>query len=479
MSKPGPQLTILALFSFAIYLFAFVRPYSLFEWWTQPGQTIAKISNYDPVAGAAFVLANLALFSLYWLATRLVLKFRDARGWTIVILGALAFNLVMLALYPVEADDIFTYALRGRMQALHGANPFYQRPSSAEVFRNDPFYEYVGWRDFPTAYGPWWEWLAAGVARLPGDGVIANVLAFKTVMVFAYAATAALIALSLRGRAPARVLYGVTLFAWNPLVIYAAAGNGHNDSVMLFFLVLGFYFLARGNFTLAALAETAGALVKLMPALVFPVVIVAALQHITGWQARLRYLAVTGLACAALVLLSYAPFWRGPEILTDDWRAYLFTTSLPAMIQAAAQEQLDPKLAVTLVSRGALLVLALGIGWQLLALSRRRAAFQGYVSAALSILLFYLLVAGQWFQPWYTVWAIALAALLPDGVLSRGSILLTFTATFRMPGVDFLMGSRPDQLPTPLAREWLSTTATLALPWLYFVSHYRATANRS
>ena len=477
LRNPAIQLTVLAVVSFAIYTLAFVRPYNLFELWSQPGLTIARISNNDPVAGIAYVAPMLALFLLYWLACRLVLKFRNPRTWAIVIVAALAFNVAMLALYPVEADDIFVHILRGRIQGLYGGNPFYDRPSSSEIFRNDPLYKYSGWHDFPSAYGPGWEMIAAGVARLPGNGVVANVIAFKLVQILATAATGALIALTLRRRAPERALYGLTLFAWNPLVIYSIAGNGHNDGIMLFFLVLGFYFLARGKFTLAAWAVTVGALVKLIPAFVFPVIIIAGLKQLKSWQARSRYLVVTGIGSGVLTWLTFAQYWRGPEIFTDDWRAYLFTTSLPSIIRYTLQEYYDPKFSITLVSRGALIVFALWIGWQSWILWRRRDRRRGedwqpYVNTGISILLFYLLVAGQWFQPWYAVWALALAALLPNGVLARGAIVLSLAAIFRMPILDFVLRVGSGNDPPELVREWQVTTGTLSIPWIYFVYHW-------
>ena len=471
--RPIARLALFAAASLAIYLAALVRPYSLFEWWNQPGLTIAKITNQNAAAGALFVVATLALFLLYWLACRLTLRSHTRQAWGIVLLGALAFNLALLCLYPVEAADLFDYAMRGRMQSLYGQNPFYQRPSSTEAVRNDPLYPYVGWRDYPTAYGPWWEATDARLAALAGDGVIANILAFKLFGILANAATVALIALFLRRTAPERALFGVTLFAWNPVVLYSSAGNAHNDALMVFLLILGMVLMARGRYTLSAMAITGGALVKFMPAMVFPIILVAAMKHHTTGRARVRYLVVTGLACAAMVLLTLIPFWQGPEVLTDDWRLHLFTTSVPAVVRATLLEYVSAETADPIVSRAAMLVLVLWVAGQGLALWRQAPAGRGqewqpYVHACLATMLFYLLAACTWFEPWYTVWPIALAALLPDGVAVRGSVITALAATFKMPVLDFAMAVSPGNVPAALELECKITLATLTPAWLFF-----------
>jgi hypothetical protein len=64
------------------------------------------------------------------------------------------------------------------------------------------------------------EALAGIAARLVGDGVLANVLAFKLLGGFFWADSVGLVALILRQVAPQPVLAGVILLAWNPVILY-------------------------------------------------------------------------------------------------------------------------------------------------------------------------------------------------------------------------------------------------------------------
>ncbi len=367
MRNPTIQLGALATASALIYILAFVGRYSLIEWWSVPQQTIAKISDHDPLSAVTYLLALSALFLIYALAIRIVQRNSSAAMWRVAIAGAIAFNAILLLLYPVDAADIFDNIIHGRMQAYYGANPFYQ---AAIEFQPDRFFDYAAWHYYPSAYGPGWEWIAAQVARVAGDDIIANVIAFKLVGVFAYAATIALIVLTLRQYARDRALYGALFFAWNPMVLYATAGNGHNDAVMVMFIALGFYFHARKHFTAAMIALTAGALIKFIPALLLPIIVLAALKQLRAWRARVIFLLSTVAACSFLVATAYAPFWRGGDVLGLARRSDLFTTSLPALIQVTLEpsvgESFSGQLAIgtALVLLGAWIVRQMRVVWQ-------------------------------------------------------------------------------------------------------------------
>ena len=467
------QLALLAGASLLIYALAFALPYNLFEYWNQPQLTIAKIAHGDWRVGAAYVVAFVALFAAYLLAARLVRQHQHQSMWRIVIVGALAFNVAMLFLYPVDSADVFDNIIRGRMTALYGANPFYDTPSQ---FSSDPFHTYNAWDYYPSAYGALWETFAATTAQVAGNSIIANVLVFKLVSIIAYAATAGVTALTLQRIAPERALLGVTLFAWNPLAIYVTAGTGHNDAVMMFFVALGFLFLARKNFTLAALAQMLGALVKFIPMLLVPIMLLAGINHQRDWKSRARFIAITALACGTIVILAYAPYFRGGDILGTKWRSNNFTTSLPTLAQVSLIPSLGKDAANELVSRATLILLSIWIARELWD-NRRSQEIGAFVRASLSILIFYLLVTCLWVQTWYAIWLVPLAALISDGALVLGTHIIAFALAMKMPIFDFAMGVTPEYLPRE-TREWEITPSTLGPSWIYFVGMWLKTKVR-
>ncbi len=452
--------------STAILWLGLVQPYNLFALRILPLRNIAKLSQGNPVAQVGFVLTLAALSGLYYLAWRVCRSGGPTPAarrplWLALVGSLLVLNGSTLWLYPIGAADIFDNIARGRMSAVNGGNPFYETP---RAYPRDPFRYYVAWPDATTAYGPLWELLAWGASRLAGDGKLANVLAFKGLGLAFYAGSAWLIARLLRERAPERALQGVCLFAWNPLVIYEIAGNGHNDIVLVFFVLLAFWALQRRHFTGAVLALLAGALTKFVPVLLLPIFLAVAVRMLPRrrWA---HFLVLTVLTAALLIAATAAPFWRGGDMLALARRSTLFTTSLPALAQVSLEPALGLSASQHLVAALASLMtvaVVLRQTWR----AWRDPRWLTHVLASTRVLLFYLLFTCLWFQPWYALWPLALAALLPEGALGRTVVLLSYAAAWKTIYFDYFI-YRGGPLPPLAWRETLLAPATLGLTWLY------------
>ncbi|MEW5956842.1 MAG: hypothetical protein AB1801_03890 [Chloroflexota bacterium] len=452
----------LAGLSLIIYLWAFVWPYNLFVWYQHPRLTLRPFTEADPLTLWRFVLAFLGQGGLYWLAWRLALQVRDRAAWLIVLGGSLAFSLVLLFLYPIDAADIFDNIVHGRILGVYGANPFRE---VANQYAGDPFYPYVAWRSAPSAYGPLWEALAGGLARLAGDGIIANVLAFKLLDGLFLVMGIGLVAVILRRQAPQRALAGVVLFAWNPIVLYETMGNGHNDIVMAVWLLAAAWAILSRRYTLAILALLAGALIKFIPLLLLPVAGLIALRQLSGHRARVKFLAVTILSGLLLVALAYSPFWYGVAALSIDRRVNLFTCSLPAVVNAwlyLTWGVADAGRIIGWAAAGLTGLFALGQSWR----TRRDHSWLNFTQAGFNILMFYLLLTCLWFQQWYTIWPLTLAALLPPGHASRLAVLFSFTAMSKHLIADPLLFWTQPRPPRPW-RELRFGPAVMIIPWLY------------
>jgi hypothetical protein len=466
LRSPGWRaLALLGGLTTLVYWLGLLLPYNIFALRLKPLLDIAKLTRHDPAAQAGHVLTWALLAGLYYLAWRVCRaagragRARQRTAWVALLGSLLAINLSLLWLYPIGAADLFDNISRGRITAEYGGNPFYQTPRD---YPADAFYRYVAWRKFTSAYGPAWELLAAGTSRIAGDDVLANVLAFKLLNLLFYLGCILLIAAILRRRAPERTPQGVCLFAWNPLVLYETAGNGHNDVVMAFWILLGMYLALRDRFVLASLALVVGALTKFIPILLVPMVLAAGLRTQPACKSRLSLLARAGLACVALIVAAYAPFWRGGDPLSLERRGDLFTTSLPAFVQAQLEPPIGSEASREWVARGALILTAGVVLWQ--AWKAWRGA--NIIHASTSLLLFYLLVACLWFQTWYALWPLALAALLPEGALSRTAVLLSYAAPWKTIIFDFFLYQGGPLPPRTWRETWLGPV-TFGLVWLY------------
>lgn len=465
LAHPGLALALLAGLSALVYALAFVGPAFLPALY--PGARPDFFTLHAPGSPAhlALLLAFAFLGLVYLAAWRLAQHASGLLAWAVVIGGSLLFGAILVWLFPYDAADIFDYIIHGRMTGVYGVNPYRLTPNQ---FPHDPFYPYVAWKSDPSPYGPLWELIAGLAARLGRGSFLGTVLLYKLAVGLFLLASLGLVALILRRAAPRLALAGTLLLAWNPVVLYETWGNGHNDMVMVFWLLAAAWAMQRRRYTTAVLALAAGALVKFVPLLLLPAAGLIALAGLSGLWRRVSFLVRSGLAVLALAALAYAPFWYGPQVFTVANRTHLFTASIPAALYYLLKTRLPEATAagaVSLVALGLTAVFALWQGWRAARLGEaepdRRLAQAGF-----NILTFYLLVTCLWFQQWYTLWLIGLAPLLASSAGRRLAILFGFAALSKQ-----LVLGPALFWPRPwLQQPWLEVCFTLGIliiPWTY------------
>jgi hypothetical protein len=380
-------------------------------------------------------------------------------------------NIVLLPMYPVDAADVYDYIIRGRMSAVYGLNPLHDVPNQV---KSDPFYRFAAWHDVSSAYGPAWEVLASLASRIAGDDSIANVIVFKLLSLLGYAATALLIGLTLRELAPRRVMAGVYLFAWNPLMILMTSGGGHNDTLIAACMVLSLYCLARRWYVAATLGALLGALVKFIPLLLIPMIALIALRELRRVQLA-RYVLLSALLGGTLSVVFYGPFWVGIETIRPERRAAMYTGSFATIIRQQLAPTLDHKDGSTwttdtpvtngLISNVTLALFVVFYFAQLEIVWRERDRLRP-ARAALLVLLFYLLVSCLWFQSWYVVWILPLAVLLDDTFLRRLTLAFSYLVVWQSLLYNFVTLRPSGFAPLPW-RDLVPVGVVMGLSWAY------------
>ena len=473
MPAPGPHLRLLGAWWRVLLLAGLVMAgcyaglwwrFPLLEIYAQPIQNMAKLTDANGWIGLALALGVGALFLAYGAGALALAATRaqpPRRGGLVLLLGfPLLFAALLLFVYPTTSIDIYDYLFRGRMLVRYGANTFTQVPSD---FKSDPLFWFTAWRRAVTAYGPLWEGMSWLAARLAGEApgapgqtaplgvpnllagpsardaeLLRLVLAYKLLGVLGFVFCGLAIGLVLRRTAPAYRWLGLYLWLWNPLALWESAAAGHNDAWMAGLIVLAVgLLLARptahaevpsaprtrtfGRSVAAFLVLTLGGLVKYLALLVGPLLLAAALRGQPNMRARARLVTVGGLACVALVVAAYAPFWVGWGTLRNfSDRGTLFTSSWLAVLQAPlGLSSGAPNLLALLVPNELVQPLTVGLGLGLLVAGVLWATWRAWrlpgelARHALWLLLWFLFLCNTWFQPWYLLWALALLAIQP------------------------------------------------------------------
>jgi alpha-1,6-mannosyltransferase len=251
-----------------------------------------------PEAKVALVIILCISAAVYLLAVAAILR-RPARGravW-IILLVAVAMRLPLIFSPPFLSTDVYRYVWDGRVQAA-GINPYRYIPGDPALvgLRDEAIYPHVNRADYaPTIYPPAAQVIFGIVGR-----VWSSVTGLKLAM-FGFEALAVLCLLGLLQDAKLpreRVL----IYAWNPLPVWAFAGNGHVDAAVVGFVALALLLRVRRRDGWAGLALGLAVLTKFLPAVIAPVL----------WRrgAKWRLGLVAALTVIGLYALYSSAGWR-------------------------------------------------------------------------------------------------------------------------------------------------------------------------
>lgn len=385
---------------------------------------IGTLADYGGVEFAGYVSGLVVLFGCYALALREARRLPSRRALPAVfaIGGALAVTFAWM--YPVTAIDLFIYAVRSRLLTSHGADPNAVPPIAYE--QSDPWMRFASaeWGDEVSPYGPLWNLLAAPITTLASDDLLTALLGFKALAVAAVLAGGWIIARMLatatttatttaereEGTSPAA---GALLYLWNPLVLWEGIGNGHNDVVMAVPLLLALLAWRRRRDGRVLPWLVVAASIKYVAAVLLPLAAVALWRRAGSGGERWRLVARSVLLSALAGGVAFFPFYDlGAVGASLAAQAGIVLTSPAAVAVGFLRESIGEEGARRWVTAVGLAIFAGGLAWWLRTLWRDparlgRAAFET---------LFLLLLAATWnWRPWYVIWLVALAALLPGG----------------------------------------------------------------
>ncbi len=312
---------------------------------------------------------------------------------------------------PIDSNDVWAYAMYGRIIAHHGDSPY---TSAAADYPGDPFSRRVDpvWQRARSVYGPIFTAMSAIGMRLAGDSPLRARLFFQGLA--ALAVLLALLILDRRVRDPVVVaVVGV-----NPLTALSIVNGAHNDA-LVGVAVLVAVFLALDDRPAAAGAALAfGAMIKIIALL--PMVAIA----LWVWRRRgFRDAAAVGGVALCLVAGSIA-VWGGREMLAPlEAAARRFTgdTIWSGAVRLLADERVRDGVSRAVAEREAAREVSRWAQFMVLALAlplvARRLDRPSPAPAVTAAVLAYMLGA-MYVYAWYVAWALPVLALVWDSRLA-------------------------------------------------------------
>ena len=176
----------------------------------------------------------IGLFTLQWLVCMamllLVPRHLSSRSKILFLLGlALACRILLLDHEP--SDDMNRYLWEGRV-LINGISPYHHAPHDpvlGHLAYNDPFHAGINHPDMAAAYPP----LMLGLFSL-ADVIFYHPLTLKMIFLFFDMGTLVFLVFLLKHRG--LDMRWLILYGFNPVILYAFAGQGHFDVIQCFFL---------------------------------------------------------------------------------------------------------------------------------------------------------------------------------------------------------------------------------------------------
>jgi len=349
---------------------------------------------------------------------------RMPAGW--LIAAILAVHAIFLLAPPLALTDIFNYVNYGRMEVVHHLNPYTTIPILEP--HNDPSYAVSNWHQLLSPYGPLFTLLTFAVVPI---GVAASFWVLKGLLALT---SLAIIFLTwkcarLLGLEPRRA---IALVGLNPIVLVWGLGGDHNDFLMVFFIMLGFYLLLlsrarqtaepgagaregwgerprRWLFPLSAPEMGVGASfvvaagIKASAAVLIPVVLAGVLRKPRVLVQVLLGMVIAGAIVAIVSLIAFG--LHVPDLSTQG--RLVTSESVPNLLGLAVGAGGESETLRKIMS-GVLVVCVLLCCWQAFSnrwpVADRVLTASGWASVALLLTL-------SWVLPWYVLWVLPLAAL--------------------------------------------------------------------
>lgn len=231
--KGGKQRTLLYFLLVFVALFAV---FSLVNPWRQLylSNLNTGLSNTLVFWSVSIWLLVILCFYLFFFKKRIIFSFPLLSAVFIVL------SLSLSLLLPLTSNDLYSYVYQGRVWSVFGLNPYVHTYSSLFQDNFSPVLNnYWSFRTSP--YGPLFTVFSGFFTYIFQASLLGSLLSLK---IFFASLNIAVGVLIYRFRFSLASFY---LYAFNPLVLFEVAINGHNDICLVFFLIWSIILASRSK----------------------------------------------------------------------------------------------------------------------------------------------------------------------------------------------------------------------------------------
>lgn len=346
------------------------------------------------------------------------------KALTFFMVLAILARVLLVFSFPNLSDDIYRFIWDGQL-IINGENPFDYLPS--ELIQSEKkipgitqaLYERLNSPEYYTIYPPIAQLVNVIAVSLFPNSWWGSAIVMKLFLLSFEVGNILLLKKLLEAfNLPSKNLL---LYALNPLIIVEVVGNLHFEGGMIFFLLLGLYWLVKGKWGIAALAMAGAVASKLLPLLFMPYMIKR-----LGWKKSIRFFLIMGgaLVCFFLPLISGAFLQNFGNSVDLYFRRFEFNGSIYYLWRWVGYQLEGYNLIKTIGPRLAVFVFLVVV---ITALLEQQKDWKSWPTMALLAITTYLF-CGTTIHPWYVSLPLVFCVFtnLRYPVLWSGLIMLTY-----------------------------------------------------
>jgi len=391
-----------------------------------------------------------------------VYKYSNVKKLSLGYLAILAITVFLS--FPALSTDIFDYNNQNRVAFLHKANPWQY---SADNFPDDGEIYYGSWLSRASVYPPVTFLFSSLVHYGLGDSVFSGIIGFKLLALIFWGLIIFVLSRTLKEKQQKKIL----LFAINPLVLIEFIGNGHNDLIIGFWILITVYALVQKKTKLSAIAFAFGLLSKFSILLYGPIILWSWFKD-KNYRAIILWSSLVVLICSGALLLMGNS--RNYLLANLNEQFSIYQKSLPTVIRYFLIESLDDLSRANQFQKLITLPIFVVVGLYYTFYKKFN-----LVRTMVGAMIFYQIIQAPMLQPWYLGWFIILLPLLTEKRLLVTSMVFCVSVMMSYP-VYYL-----SLYYLPLAIWWqlviaitsiLPPVVTLLVPekwYTYFLNYYQ------
>jgi hypothetical protein len=268
-----------------------------------------QAQRHPEVLLALFILLFILYLFFYWFViTSCIYKKRIKQ----IIIFSGVFIAILLISGPFMSADLYSYIFRAEMANTLQINPYQVTPAEAGYGKVTP------WNSLTMPYGPIFSILIMGLQKIAGSSMEVNLFIFRLFNSIIFFVCGYLIFKILIKTKPEFAYKGAALFLWNPFILIEIVNNGHNDILMLLFILLSIYFIVHQKYGLSALMIIGGFLSKYVIIILLPIPLIMLLMNNKfSLRKRIKKLALAVVIIVCVLVIFYLPFGTFGKTLSN------------------------------------------------------------------------------------------------------------------------------------------------------------------